>query len=142
MVWVRPHGIGVQFQSPEHHYRELETVEKDTYGSVPAEESEIMGKVKNKKVRWEPSTSQDVKYRLYWSIGGGVDYHSDHVDLGNVTEVTLPGDITAFPLTSGRFELGISAINQAGNESELTKATVQVDFTVPEPSKKLIVEDA
>lgn len=101
-----------------------------------------MGKVRLRKVRWEASTSSEVvRYRLYWSIGGGVDYYSDHADVGNVSEITLPNDIPLFPLTSGTVELGISAINEAGNESELTKETFQVDFTVPEAPRKLIVED-
>jgi len=134
IAWVRPHGMGVEFQIPE-----LATVRGDSL--TPEEESKDMGKIKNRKIRWEPSASADVKYKLYWSIGGGVDYHSDHVDVGNVTEVNLPGDIPAFPLTSGRFELGISAISEAGNESELTKATVHVDFSVPEAPKSLMVED-
>ena len=82
-----------------------------------------------------------MKYRLYWSIDGGVDYHSDHVDVGNVTEVNFPNDIPSFPLTSGKVELGISAISEAGNESELTKTTIQMDFTVPGAPKNLRVED-
>jgi len=100
-----------------------------------------MGKIKSRKVRWEPSPTEGVRYRLYWSIGGGVDYYSDHADVGNVTEVMIPKDIPSFPLTSGRFELGISAINQAGNESELTKAIVHVDFTVPEAPQTLVIEE-
>jgi Tfp pilus assembly protein PilZ len=141
IIWVRTHGMGVQFQSPGHQHRESEGVQKDNWRSIRIEESENMGKIKGRKIRWESSSTPDVKYRLYWSIGGGVDYHSDHADVGNVTEVNLPNEIPAFPLTSGRFELGISAITEAGNESELTKATVNIDFTVPEPPKNLMVED-
>ena len=74
-------------------------------------------------------------------MSGGVDYRSDHADVGNVTEINLPSDVPLFPLTSGRFELGISAINRAGNESELTKTRIQVDFTVPEAPRRLVVED-
>ena len=100
-----------------------------------------MAKIKNRKIRWEPSATADVRYRLYWSIGGGVDYHSEHAELGNVTEVNIPADIPLFPLISGNFELGISAISEAGNESDLTKATVHVDFAVPDAPKNLMVED-
>jgi Tfp pilus assembly protein PilZ len=133
IIWVQPHGMGVEFQTSE-------AVHKDSYESVLTKNSEDMGKIKNRKIRWEPSSSPNVKYRLYWSIAGGVDYHSDHADVGNVTEVNLPDDIPLFPLTWGRFELGISAINEAGNESELTKTTVHVNFTVPEAPKNLTVE--
>ena len=82
-----------------------------------------------------------MNYRLYWSIGKGVDYSSSHADVGNGTQVMVPKDIPSFPLISGEFELGISAINEAGNESELTKTTVRFDFKVPEPPKGLMVED-
>jgi len=135
IAWARPHGMGIEFQT-----KELEPVRGDAL--TPEKESKGMGKIKDRKIRWEPSSSADVKYRLYWSIGGGIDYHSDHADLGDVTEVNIPGDIPAFPLISGRFELGVSAISEAGNESDLTKATVHVDFTVPEAPKSLMVEDS
>jgi len=130
IAWVGMYGMGVKFQLPE-----LAPV------AAPDKERKNMGKVKTRKVRWEPSATPNVKYRLYWCIGGGVDYHSDHSDLGSATEINLPGDIPSFPLVSGTFELGISAISEAGNESELTKATVQVDFRVPEAPKSLTVED-
>jgi hypothetical protein len=140
IVWVGLYGMGVEFQTSEVRYGESEGVPKDI--CTPGRESKKMGKIKGRKVRWEPSSTADViKYRLYWSIGGGVDYHSDHADVGNVSEIMLPNDIPSFPLTSGKFELGISAINQAGNESELTKATVHVNFTIPEAPGNLIVED-
>jgi hypothetical protein len=134
IAWVGMYGMGVKFQLPE-----LAPVPDDSLATHKASKS--MGKIKTRKIRWEPSTTPNVKYRLYWCIGGGVDYHSDHSDLGNATEINLPGDIPSFPLVSGTFQLGISAISEAGNESELTKTTVQVDFTVPEAPKSLTVED-
>jgi hypothetical protein len=139
IAWVGLYGMGIKFQIPEIDSGELAPVPVDSLTSE--KESRKMGKIKSRKVRWEPSSTPDVKYRLYWSIGGGVDYHSDHADVGNVTEINLPNGVPLFPLTSGRFELGISAINEAGNESELTKATVHVNFTVPEAPKSLRVED-
>jgi hypothetical protein len=139
IVWVGLYGMGVKLQLPELDSGELAPVSGDSLTSE--NESNKMGKIKSRKIRWEPSSTPNVKYRLYWSIAGGVDYHSDHADVGNVTELNFPDDIPLFPLTWGRFELGISAINEAGNESELTKATVQVDFTVPEAPKNLRVED-
>jgi hypothetical protein len=100
-----------------------------------------MGKIRGRKVRWEPSTSSDViRYRLYWSAGRPVGYDSDYADVGNVTQINLPNDIPSFPLIAGEIELGMSAVNQAGNESDLTKATVHFDFTVPKAPKNLIVE--
>lgn len=43
--------------------------------------------------------------------------------------------------TTGNIELGVSAINAAGNESAITIARVYFDFTVPEAPRILMVED-
>jgi Tfp pilus assembly protein PilZ len=142
LVWAQTHGMGVEFEPSMRDHSEPGVVQKDGYESMSTKESKEMGKIKQRRIRWERSLTEDViKYRLYWSIGGGVDYHSDHADVGDVTEVVLPGDIPSFPLTSGKFELGISAMNQAGNESVLTKANIQLDFTVPEAPANLRVDD-
>ena len=57
------------------------------------------------------------------------------------TPHTLPDDIPSFPLLAGEIELGVSAISEAGNESEITKFRVFIDFIVPEPPKNLKLED-
>jgi hypothetical protein len=49
--------------------------------------------------------------------------------------VTLPDDIPYFPLVAGEIELGVSGISKAGNESEITKISVSIDFIVPTPHK-------
>ena len=134
IAWVKPHGMGVEF-----HVHGLASVRGDRL--TPEKERKDMGKIKNRKIHWGPTSTANVNYRLYWSIGGGDDYHSDHADLGNSTDVNLPGDIPTFPLISERFELGMSATSEAGNESDLTKATVHVDFAVPDAPKNLMVED-
>lgn len=136
IVWAGAQGVGVEFQTAGIRKQ----AEPEVDGASHKEKRD-MGKVNGKKIRWEPSTTQGVSYRLYWCIGRGVDYYSDHMDLGNVTEIVLPNDVPSFPLTSGRFELGVSAITQAGNESELTKAAVQIDFTTPEAPRSLTMED-
>ena len=42
---------------------------------------------------------------------------------------------------AGNLELGIAAVNQAGNESDITTISAYFDFTVPEAPKSLVVED-
>jgi hypothetical protein len=101
-----------------------------------------VGKVKRKRLAWDRSLSDKVtRYRVYWSKDGGIDYGSQHVEVGNVAQVTLPDDIPSFPLVAGEIELGVSAISEAGNESEITKFRVFIDFIVPEPPKNLKLED-
>lgn len=101
-----------------------------------------MGKIKKKRICWEPSVSTDVvKYRLYWSEDGLVDYTSKSVDLGNDTEVIIPDDIPSFPRLKGDMALGITAVNEAGNESDLTKITSKINFLVPDAPTNLAVEE-
>jgi len=63
------------------------------------------------------------------------------VDLGKVTEVTLPDGIPSSSLMAGAVGVGISAINNGGNESELAKTTVHFDFRAPQAPRNLTVED-
>jgi hypothetical protein len=139
IVWVGSDGMGVEFQISELDCDESGDGQEDSGTSEM--EYKRMGRIKQRKVRWEPSTSADVSYRLYWTEDGAVSYDSDYADVGNVLQVTLPDDILSFPLISGRIELGISAVSRAGNESEITRATVHLDFTLPEPPRDLRVED-
>jgi Tfp pilus assembly protein PilZ len=145
IVWEGPQGVGVKFKSIAVEDEELDLCasETDQEQSMQVErEVRKMGKVKKKRVRWEPSTSIDViSYRLYWSKDGEVNYDSDHADFGHVAEVILPDDIPLFPLKKGSMELGVSAINHAGNESEITKLTVDFNFEVPDAPQNLKVED-
>jgi hypothetical protein len=145
IVWVTQKEVGVKFKSTVSWDYEL-----DFYGSKTDQEKPIqmnkevrrMGKVKKKRVRWELSSSLDVAtYRLYWSQDGGVNYDSDHADFGHVTEIILPDDIPSFPLVTGNMELGVSAINHAGNESDICKLTVDFNFETPEAPQNLMVED-
>jgi len=140
IAWVGLHGMGVKFQMLE-----LESGKSAhaTDENEPLEEKQReLPRFRSRKVRWEPSGSGDVvKYRLYWSTRGAVTYDSDFMDVGAMTEVTLPKDIPSFPLISGNIELAISAINEAGNESELIKAVVHADGTVPEAPQNLVIEE-
>jgi PilZ domain len=139
IVWVGSNGIGVAFQTSELDSDESE----DGLGNSGTFEMEYrkMGRIKQRRVRWEPSASADVSYRLYWSENGAINYDSDYADVGNSLQITLPDGIPSFPLVSGKIELGISAVSRAGNESEITKIVVPIDFTVPEPPTDLKLED-
>ena len=99
-----------------------------------------MGRVRRRKLRWEPSVGA-AKYRLYWSTQGPVGYESDFVELENRTMAILPDEVPSFPTIAGNIELGITAVNTVGNESDITIARVFCDFTVPEAPKILTVED-
>ena len=103
-------------------------------------ENQVMAKVRKRTVRWESSTGA-TKYRLYWSAQGPVTYDSEFYEIENRTMVVLPDEIPSFPKIAGNIELGVTAVNTAGNESDITIARLYLDFTVPEPPKLLTVGD-
>lgn len=101
-----------------------------------------MGKIRKRKIRWEPSSSAEViNYRFYWSETGAVDYHSDFQEVGDVTHVVLPDDVPSFPLSAGKFEIGITGVTETGNESDFVRVSARFDFTIPEAPKNLSVDD-
>jgi hypothetical protein len=99
-----------------------------------------MGRVRRRVLRWEPSPDA-AGYRVYWSTQGPVGYESDFVGLEDKTRVILPDEIPSFSKIAGNIELGITAVNAAGNESDIAVARVFVDFTLPEAPKDVKVED-
>jgi Tfp pilus assembly protein PilZ len=145
VVWVGPEGIGLKFRIPDQALikKVVPGQENQTKGfNITEKEVNRMGKIRNKKLRWEPAAGEEAtKYKLYWSENGTVDYSSNFAEVGVVTQVILPDDIPSFPRMAGNLELGITAVNQAGNESDITKISAYFDFTVPEAPKSLVVED-
>jgi len=142
IAWVSPRSIGIEFRSLVAHPKEAR------YGIGSKAKNQIntekggsgMGKVRRKKVRWEPS-AEAAKYRLYWSVQGPVGYESDFVEIENKTLVVLPDEIPSFPKIAGEIELGITAVSVGENESDITRLRVYLDFTVPEAPKALTEED-
>jgi hypothetical protein len=100
-----------------------------------------MARIRKRKIRWNPSPAPDVAgYKLYWAVEGGVNYDCDCAELGRRTEVILPDDIPSFPLVDGEIELGITAVNEIGNESDMTTFSAPFEFSVPNPPGDLVVE--
>ncbi len=145
IVWVNPHSLGIVFRSVGPKCKELalspsELVEERPVG--PRVATKKTGKIKRKKIRWHRSPSIEViQYRLYWSVASEVDYDSQYVELGDVTEAILPDDIPFFPLIAGMLHLGITALSKAGNESDMTRISASLDFTVPEAPKQIWLEE-
>ena len=99
----------------------------------PTDREESMAKIKRRKLKWSASNSaQVVGYKLYWSENGKVHYNSKCVLLGNVTEIVLPDDVNSFRPNGGAIEFGITAIDELGNESDMTTLKAPYQFRVPE----------
>ena len=92
-----------------------------------------MAKVKKRRLLWEPSTSSNViGYKLYWAEEGEVNYDSPSAVIGNVTEVVLPEQVPSFPVVKGSVELGITAVNEVGNESDMMIVAAPFQFSIPD----------
>jgi hypothetical protein len=101
----------------------------------------LPARIRKRRVRWNSSVTPDVVgYRIYWSVGGSVSYDSDSSAIGNVTALILPDDIPLFPLVAADVELGVTAVDPAGNESEMVKASAHFSFAPPDAPTNLVIE--
>ena len=101
-----------------------------------------MAKVRKTQITWDAVDSPDVAgYKLYWAVGGGVDYDSESYEVGNVTNVILPDDVPSFPLVAGDIEIGVTAVNQRGNESDISVFSAPFNFTSPKAPGNIMVRD-
>jgi len=88
----------------------------------------ILGRIKKCKLSWKPSESNlNVDYKLYWSNATPVSYDSNCIKLGSTTEVYLPDILVTHESLGESIYLGISAVDEWGNESDI--------ITLPEPYK-------
>jgi hypothetical protein len=102
-----------------------------------------MAKVRKRRIRWSESpATEGIVYKLYWSVSGSVDYDSDSAVVGMRTEIILPDDVPTFPLVNADIEIGVTAVNELGNESDMTKLLVPFEFATVEAPKNLVVETA
>ena len=100
-----------------------------------------------KTIKFPPSSSPDVVgYRLYLEEAPNeVTYDSEFIDLGNPVDPSglVVVDLTQFSeLTTkdGVYNIGITAIDDAGNESSMSKASdVPLDFVAPDPPGALVI---
>ena len=142
IAWAGPRSIGIEFRSIWAEAKGIRYGFDFGREDLIYTEKEVLevGKIRKRTVRWEPSTDAK-KYRFYWSVQGSVGYESDFVEIEDKTRVILPDEVPTFPKIAGNIELGITAVNAVGSESDITIARVYVDFTVPEAPKVLTVDD-
>jgi actin-like ATPase involved in cell morphogenesis len=133
---VDANACGIVFKSVGTKLKELAHFHLDPVEERPVGiEVEIRktGRIRRKRIRWHRSAGVEVtNYRLYWSVGEPVGYDSQYVELDDVTEAILPDDIPSFPPVSGTVHLGITALNNTGNESDMTKISTSLDLLVQE----------
>lgn len=94
-----------------------------------------MSKIKSKVLSFGSSDSPDVvSYKLYVAAAGeDLTYESEAFDLGMVTSVDLSA-IPALTAKDGVFSIGVTAIDDGGNESDMSVVNgVALDFLAPNP---------
>ena len=88
-----------------------------------------MAKVRRYRPSWEPSESQNIiGYKIYWSRSESVNYDSEFIDVGNVTEMELADDIL---FVDNPIMFGVTAIDRDGNESDITTLVGPYTLHVP-----------
>lgn len=103
----------------------------------------LTARIRKRRVRWTASATPEVEgYKIYWSTRGNVSYDSDFSAVGKVTELILPDDVPIFPLVSADVELGVTAVDDAGNESEMVKASAHFSFAPPDAPTNLVIDYA
>ena len=103
-----------------------------------------MAKIIKKSLKWMAGTSIDiVATKLYWCPETEVlGYDSPNVTIAMpATEIILPDEAPGFPLDEGNFKLGISSVDDVGNESDIAEIAVPFDFAAPDAPTDLVVED-
>lgn len=109
-----------------------------------------MAKVAKGKIVFTPSASPDVTgYRLYWSPADTpVDYSAPNYlyeaaslpdDSDNPAKKVLDlSHIEAMQTVDGNYNLGLTAVDDAGNESGMSVLEgIALDFVAPDPPTEL-----
>lgn len=93
-----------------------------------------------KLMQFDASASPDVVgYKLYIEESPTeVTYDSESFDLGNNTTIDLTS-IDGMTTKDGTYNLGVTAVDDVGNESSMSKASdVPLDFQAPDPPGAII----
>lgn len=100
-----------------------------------------MANIKKTQISWTKSGSVDVvDYKIYYvPEGETLDYGSPGVLVGDVDQVVIPDDVPEFPLLDGIYQIGLTAVDDVGNESDFIVQTVPFDLVAPDAPTDLVV---
>jgi hypothetical protein len=100
-----------------------------------------MAKIKNVTISFTASDSPDVVgYKLYVEeVPAVVTYASPSFDMGNTTSVDL-STLDLLVSKKGVFNLGVSAVDSVGNESDMSLSNdVPLAFVAPNPPGVIVI---
>lgn len=103
-----------------------------------------MAKIVKRRIRFVPSADADVvSYRVYWNVGGGaVDYNTPNfADFPSTkSQIIVPDELPALASVDDDVTIGVSSVDDIGNESDITIVMVPFDFAAPSAPTGLVVE--
>lgn len=95
-----------------------------------------MPKINTKTISWNESESADVvSYKVYYKMDDGqpFGYNDSNIE-SQETKVLTPDDFPEGAFSEeGDYLIGVSAVDDAGNESDIMEVSHPFDFVPPEP---------
>jgi len=100
-----------------------------------------MANVRKYQISWTKATASDIiGYKIYYVPDGEeLNYGSPNVSVGDVDSVIIPDDVPEFPFIDGNYQIGITAVDDVGNESDFLMKTVPFDLVAPDAPTNLEV---
>ena len=96
-----------------------------------------MAKLRKYKLSWTaPESKNIIGYRVYWSQEATVGYDSEHVDMFNITELTI---FDEFLVPGKPVMFGVTAVDFDGNESDIVTLPEPFQVHVPEPPSRISI---
>lgn len=101
-----------------------------------------MSRINSKTISWNPSSSSDVQaYRVYYKPDDGtaIQYTDPYIETPD-SQVLAPDDFPsdAFDV-DGDYRIGVGALDDMGNESDIEEGVYPFDLTPPSPVTGLSV---
>ena len=103
-----------------------------------------MAKVIKKRIKFIPSTGEDVvAHRIYVAPEPDeLNYASLFVEVQMPADsVIVPDEFPGFPMRDVIYNVGITALDDVGNESDMTMITAPFDFAAPPAPTGVEIED-
>lgn len=103
-----------------------------------------MAKIVKRRLKWDAVSAADLTgYKVYFQTDGApIDYAtSPSVGFGpSVLVAVIPDDLPDLAGVEGSVTLGVTAVDDAGNESDVSSVTVDIDVTPPAAPGGVVVE--
>ena len=100
-----------------------------------------MAKYRKYQMAFNRPTDTDVTgFKVYFKEGSSVKDTDPFVDIGNNTTVVIPDEFPGFPKVDGAVSLGIAAVDDEGNESDMAVITYPFDLLAPASPTGVIID--